>query len=919
MPDNNRPFEFTFIIAAYNCGEYLEEAIDSILAQKGYDIAGNVQVVVVDDGSSDDTAVVCERYAHAYPQVISYLHQENQGAAAARLAGLEHAQGSYINFLDADDKWSDNVCSCMHRFFANHPEVGICTAKHGFFEAKTGFHQLSYKYKADSVVDLTHVSDYPQLSYSNAFIRRELIKQEYFDSRLSLAEDTLVVNRILMNTMCYGALHEPIYWYRKRDDGSSAIDKSGVDIQPNLNRLRFCYKTLFDESNERFGCVLPFLQYVVMYDLQWQLKKPLPVAATNNERSEYRKLVENLLADISNEVILTQRNMKLYEKLYVLSLKHKIRFVELQDSLKILGDSVFLDNKRIGRPLFISSVEDQSGLIFNFIHLVDNHIRFEGRLNTLFPADEVQVHALNANMEVMSDTFSRIEQKHDGAFDNAYTYDLGFCLDIPLPKKGKKGFDFWFEVLLDGHALTADIVLGKFTPLTDSRYDYGFLGDYVITKKNINTFGFAKRNRKYLLKREFFFEANQFATNKQLRASGNLKYRRYAARKGIKRYLAESGKRQAANAKRKQIWLLIDRTIMAGDNAEALFHYIHDHPLPNVKPYFLLNADSPDFERMKQYGNVVAFGSPKHIKLQILADKILSSAGDGYIFSRLLKEDFLLRGFQHWKIVFLQHGITKDDMSRWLNRYSKNIALFLTASPYERNSIVNTPAYSYAPEQVPLTGFPRHDRLFEAARATQVEKKIAIIPTWREDLAGKSDPHTGKRAENPGFENTDYYAFYQSLINDERLIRMAKDKGFAISFLIHPALSQEAHKFHSDFAHVETEYHYTDEFTRSAILVTDFSSVAFDFALLKKPLIYSQFDADKFYARHGWDPSYFSYEENGFGGGTYDLESTVDALCALMENPVMPEKYQKRVDDFFYQPETSRCEAVIDAILKLDE
>ncbi len=918
MSDTNRPFEFTFIIAAYNCGEYLGEAIDSVLSQKGYDVAGNVQVLVVDDGSSDDTAAVCERYAHEYPQVVNCLHQENQGAAAARLAGLEQAQGTYINFLDADDKWSDNVCSCMHRFFAEHPEVGVCTAKHEFFEAKTGFHQLSYKFRTDNVIDLTRVSDYPQLSCSNAFIHHDLIKREYFDKRLTLAEDMLVINRILMDTMCYGALHAPIYWYRKRDDASSAIDQSSTTLQPNINRLRFCYKTLFDESRTRFGCVLPHLQYAVMYDLQWQLKKPLPTAS-GNEIDEYRALVIDLLADISNEIILNQRNLKIHEKLYTLSLKHAIPFDELQQSLKILGESVLLDHGKISEALFISGTGAQNKLYLNFIHPVGNCVRFEGRLNTLFPADKVQVHALNANMEILADAFQRTEQKHNGAFDNAYAYDLGFCLDIPLPKKGKKEFDLWFEVLLDGHALTADIVLGKFTPLTDSRYDYGFLGDYVITKKNINTFGFAKRNRKYLLKREFLFEANQFATNKQLRASGNLKYRRYAARRGIKRYLAESGKRQAANAKRKQIWLLIDRTIMAGDNAEALFRYIHDHPLPNVKPYFLLNADSPDFERMKQYGNVVAFGSPKHIKLQILADKIISSAGDGYIFSRLLKEDFLLRGFQHWKIVFLQHGITKDDMSRWLNRYSKNIALFLTASPYERDSIVNTPAYSYAPEQVPLTGFPRHDRLFEAAHATQVEKKIAIIPTWREDLAGKSDPHTGKRAENPGFENTDYYAFYQSLINDERLVRTATEKGFKISFLIHPALSQEAHKFHSDFAHVETEYRYTDEFTRSAILVTDFSSVAFDFALLKKPLIYSQFDADKFYARHGWDPSYFSYEDNGFGDVTYDLDSTVDALCALMENPVMPEKYQKRVDDFFYQPETSRCEAVIDAILKLDE
>ncbi len=918
MPEKNHPFEFTFIIAAYNCGEYLGEAIDSVLSQKGYDIVGNVQVIVVDDGSTDDTAAICERYARKYPQTVACIHQSNQGAAAARLAGLENARGAYVNFLDADDKWSSNVCSCMHRFFVEHPDVGICVAKHGFFEAKTGLHPLSYKFKADNVVDLTRVSDYPQLSYSNAFIRRDLVKREYFDARLTLGEDMLVINRILLETMRYGILHAPIYWYRKRNDASSALDQSNASIRPNIDRLRFCSERLFEESRARFGHVLPHLQYTIMYDLEWQIKHPLPASASKNERDEHRRLVETLLADISDEIILTQRNLRPYEKLYAIALKYNIPFAELQGSLKVLGGSVFLEDKRIGNPLFIASTKAQDKLYIDFINMLNGSIRVEGRLSALFPAERVQVHALNKNMEVAANAFHRAERKHDGAFDSAYMHDLGFCLDIPLPKKGKKAIDFWLEVVLDGHAITANVALGKFTPLTVSQRDYGFLGEYVVTKKNSNTFNLAKRDRKYLFKRELLFEASQFATNRQLRESGNLKYRRFAARKAIKRYLAESNKNQAANAERKQIWLLLDRPIMAGDNAEALFRYLHDHPLPNVKPYFLLNADSPDFARMKQYGHVVAFGSPKHIKLQMQADKILSSAGDDAVFNRLQKDDSLLRGFQHWKFVFLQHGVTKDNISGWLNRYGKNIALFITASPYERASIVNTPAYDYAPQQIALTGFPRHDRLFEAAHATQVEKKIAIMPTWRNGITEKTDPLTGKRNESPGFERTDYFSFYQSLISDERLAQVAAANGYEISFLIHPALAQEAHKFNSSFVRIETEYHYTKEFTTSAILVTDFSSVAFDFALLKKPLIYAQFDKSTFFAGHTYDQGYFSYEENGFGDVTYDLESTVDALCALMENPTMPEKYQKRVDDFFYQPKTSRCEAVINAILKLD-
>ena len=349
-----------------------------------------------------------------------------------------------------------------------------------------------------------------------------------------------------------------------------------------------------------------------------------------------------------------------------------------------------------------------------------------------------------------------------------------------------------------------------------------------------------------------------------------------------------------------------------------LFAYLQDHPLEGVETYFVINEDSPDYERMKEIGKVVPYNSDEHKKLHLVADKIISSAADDFVINCFGKLRWAVQAFLHYDFVFLQHGITQNDISGWVNKYKKDIALFVTAAKPEYEAITSNPAYGYGSDVVAMTGFPRHDVLFAKAAASQPERKILIAPTWRQNLAGNLDSTTGMRDENPDFERSNYYRFYNGLINNQRLAEAAREFDFTIDFLVHPAFMQEAHKFSSDFANVVRKYDYANEFATSSIMVTDYSSVAFDFALLKKPIIYAQFDYIEFYQSHPWGHGYYSYSEDGFGPICSTLEETVDFMVAAMKNPKMPEKYRKRVDGFFFQPEKSRCEAVVEAICALD-
>jgi len=106
------------IIPTYNDAAYICQAVNSALDQTYSD----VEVIVVDDGSTDDTASKLT----SYDGRIRYIYQHNQGASAARNRGLQVATGEYICFLDADDRYCANNISCKVAFLEQHPEYAWC-------------------------------------------------------------------------------------------------------------------------------------------------------------------------------------------------------------------------------------------------------------------------------------------------------------------------------------------------------------------------------------------------------------------------------------------------------------------------------------------------------------------------------------------------------------------------------------------------------------------------------------------------------------------------------------------------------------------------------------------------------------------------------------------------------------------------
>lgn len=120
----------TVIIPVYNAERFLESALNSVFSQT---YSSKLQVVVVDDGSTDNSSTIAKNFPD-----VHYLHQSNKGVSASRNTGLEIAKGDFIAFLDADDIWKPEKIKVQVSFMMENPELGISgTYAENFLESGT--------------------------------------------------------------------------------------------------------------------------------------------------------------------------------------------------------------------------------------------------------------------------------------------------------------------------------------------------------------------------------------------------------------------------------------------------------------------------------------------------------------------------------------------------------------------------------------------------------------------------------------------------------------------------------------------------------------------------------------------------------------------------------------------------------------
>ena len=385
-------FKFSVITAVYNVASYLSEAIESILCQD-IGFKDSVELILVDDGSTDSSGEICDYYQTLYPDNIKVLHKPNGGAASARNAGIALASGRYLNFLDGDDKLSPCTLSAVYHFFSTvDDQISLVSVPIQFFEKKETAHRLNYKYKdgKNQIINLNTQYSYVQMSIASSFIKREVLNEHSFDTSLRYAEDAKVIMQLLLEHPYYGIVPSGCYYYRFRNTQNSALNGTKLHKEWYLDCLKDYLLWALQTARQKYGSIPLFVQYNVMYDLQSRFGVPeIPASILSpDEHEEFRTLLTELLRSIDDKIILQPRNLSREQKDYIISLKHG------KGSLKHCSNDIFFQYDCL-------KLYPASSYLLKLFHaeISDNKLKLTGavKFNRRFPnpsALYVRLHGL---------------------------------------------------------------------------------------------------------------------------------------------------------------------------------------------------------------------------------------------------------------------------------------------------------------------------------------------------------------------------------------------------------------------------------------------------------------------------------------------------------------------------------------------
>ena len=355
----------------------------------------------------------------------------------------------------------------------------------------------------------------------------------------------------------------------------------------------------------------------------------------------------------------------------------------------------------------------------------------------------------------------------------------------------------------------------------------------------------------------------------------------------------------------KHIWLVGERPNQAQDNGYHFFRYLKTHH-PERRTYYVITKDSPRSPTLAEIGETVCYGSFRHWMMCFGCEALIST----HLWSLFPTDAWRYKEFlsrhrpKGQKRVFLQHGVISADIPSLYSARTK-VDLFICGAKPEYDYVREH--FHYKNNEVVYTGLARYDALHDFT----VKKQILIMPTWR----------TWLKDLGTELKDSEYIRQWNQVITDDAFIKAAKETGYRIIFYPHPNMQRNRDCFVSkDEALIiadEQVYEIQTLLKESALLITDFSSVFFDFAYMRKPMLFFQFDKERHAAEH-YHKGYFDYERDGFGKVAYTAPELVAAFKDIMAGDVvLNEEFNRRIDRFFPLFDKNNSERIYREIEKL--
>ncbi|MFI8414856.1 CDP-glycerol glycerophosphotransferase family protein [Paeniglutamicibacter gangotriensis] len=904
---------FTIIMAVYNVEEYIEGTLRS-LEKQSYPF-DKIQLVMIDDGSTDESGTIATRWAEDRQNVI-LINQENAGPGAARKFGLEHATGTWVTVVDPDDviglDYFENIARFLER--DTYAKASMLITRIILMNGSTGSlsdkHPLGFRFDAGSrMVSLNEEPTCIQLG-ATAVLRREVLVKHglTYDPRIEPTfEDAHLLGRYLatFEDPIVGLVADAKYFYRKRHDQSSLVQSGWSEVTRYSNVLEFGYLDLFSSIKSRLGHVPVWAQNMVLYDLFWYFKEDSSMNSKTSWvkgglRDEFLDVLSRIFTFIDDSTI---ENFSINQNWWSLRETLLSFFKGKQSNSNIIyqwgANSEAGGNKytmlysglRPDLDLFVNgalrspSKENYTNHVFYGISMLTEYsftVSEPGSIRLLINGVKAQINR-SSNPTRPSVALS---SRSDLALQEPRERTSG-----AIQRIGSK-----VSVLPGVNKSILNRRIGKV--------------ERVVNRIRIASMAFAKNPTAVV------YEAA---------------HRKIVSRHGMKRSQTDILRqldvvRDASLLENRlkflNSWLVMDRPDKADDNGEHFYRYLlNNHP--EINAFFLLNKNSTDWERLCTEGfRLIEYGSDESIALTVNARLRISSDAVAEVMYPIGRRLFDYRGSD---FIFLQHGVIKDDLSKWLN--PKEIRAIITSTHGEYESFVGKDSpYTYTDREVLLTGLARHDALAELKLSSADQSKfLMVMPTWRQGLRDSLRGAVTPLDQREVFMSTAFGERWMSFLGSQELHATAERHGLQIVFVAHPSLSPFIDSLEMP-RHVmlstDMSVGFQDILARSEMFVTDYSSVAFDAAYLDIPVLYYQFDYEEFFASHSYREGYFDYAVDGFGPVCEEPSMVYDSIDELLLDENESEsllRYRERAFAAFAFRDGQNCRRIFDQLLEISE
>lgn len=904
MSSSFNVFDVSVIIESKGNAEQLEEAINSLLNQS-LGFREKIQLIVACRESYKECKDVVGVFFSKHPNnIILMIIPDSTTPGKAINMAMKKTRGKYINIMYEKDRWSVSAfkkCTYYFEHKGKKANYVFCRLKH--FGADKDFSKSDFVYKKTDFVKLTanKKKDYSHFLIGNVLFRRSFLSELSFDEELEYGEDLLFINSLILKKSGFYVIDKVNYNQRIPKINKFATKHELKEKSYYLQMPSKVYEPLFKmcknvKKTEKGKSVVfdeiknLYVQKLVMHEIAIRvLDNTVNEVLDEQEKKQYFVILKKILEKIDDRIIYDSTDIYIEQKICLLNKKYD----GIYDKISYLGHGKISFN-----DICVYDLNKPDIVRIEMIDIERNVLKIDGRWGIPFPKEACKFYFEDQDGNRYQNFDDRYDEKIY-AFGDVCFHRRSFHLRIPIEHDME--ITPYIHYYYGEIRFSLKLAMRKWSKIEGLFENSYYMKNGIVLTRGVKSFKVTVTDD-----RSQFEEAFQ----KEIIEKGAIKQAKF--RKEVL-FFREKYK--------KRIWLIADNLEDGNDNAETLARWICKNGSKDIKVVFLLNKESKAKNRIKKFCKVVYYGSFWHKLAFLSSEYFICSRTDPHIYTFLESDSKYFKDL-YPQFIYLQHGVLEKDFTKAVNKFANNFRMFMTSAIPEYNNMLRLP-YGWDETEIRLNGLARHDDIYQMVEGVEKNskpvKEVIVAPTWRKNLAKRDGKVWGYF---PNFNESDFFKFYNSLINDERLLAVMREKGYKGKLRLHTVIKANAVDFQLNDCFVLDDRNllFKEQFhPGNKVLITDYSSIASDYAYGKIPVIYAQFDRDEFYNIQSYDKGDFDYEKNGFGPVCYDYDSTVNAVIDAINNDcVMTEEILDRRNKFFKYYDNCNSERIYKDILSIE-